>query len=552
MLRALGELCTKVLSARRRSRITPMDDHRTERFGRYEILAELGRGAMGIVYKARDPKINRVVAVKTISLAGQPPEEELEYRERFFREAEAAGRLSHPGIVTIFDVGEEPETHAPYIVMEFVAGQSLDKVLLARNDNKLPPEQALQVALDLADALDCAHGQGVVHRDLKPANILVTGDGHVKIADFGVAKLNLANHTSGERVLGTPAYMSPEQLGGEAVDGRSDLFSLGVVLYTLLTGYRPFQGNSARTVAFKVVNRDPVPATILETELPPGLDYIITRAIAKDPSQRYQRGMEMVLDIQDLQQGREPWSKAKQPDSAGSAPPSATTIGRLSSMGPLADQAMSRSSQRSSKLQRGAAERLMATMRKQSLAGGLLVVGLLVLGIRVGHLAWHEEALPTAPVQTAPAAPGISEPAISESSRLKASLAPIAGGGSHPSPTEARRLSSRISAALLEIEVDHKFVDATLSIWVDDLLTYSHPLEGIEKRHLVMFHQVQGHEFHAMQIPPGKHLLKVQISSGVDLSDQRAATIEGTFASGKETMLRINFDNRGQMNLSLQ
>src|SRR6202050_3661083 len=289
-----------------------MEDHRTERFGRYEILAELGRGAMGIVYKARDPKINRVVALKTISLAGQPAEEELEYRERFFREAEAAGRLSHPGIVTIFDVGEEPETHAPYIVMEFVAGQSLDKVLLARNDNKLLPEVALQVALELAEALDCAHGQGVVHRDLKPANILVTGDGHVKIADFGVAKLNLLSHRSGGRVFGTPAYMSPEQLGGEAVDGRSDLFSLGVVLYTVLTGYRPFQGSSAHTVAFKVVNRDPVPATILDTELPPGLDYIIMRAIAKDPRQRYQRGMEMVLDIQELQQGREPWSKAKQ------------------------------------------------------------------------------------------------------------------------------------------------------------------------------------------------------------------------------------------------
>src|SRR5271154_6563499 len=202
---------------------SPMDDRRSERFGRYEILAELGRGAMGIVYKARDPKINRVVAVKTISLAGQPPEEELEYRERFFREAEAAGRLSHPGIVTIFDVGEEPETHAPYIVMEFVAGQSLDKVLLAGDDNKLSPKSALQVALELAEALDCAHGQGVVHRDLKPANILVTEDGHVKIADFGVAKLNFANHTSGGGVFGTPAYMSPEQLGGLAVDGRSDL-----------------------------------------------------------------------------------------------------------------------------------------------------------------------------------------------------------------------------------------------------------------------------------------------------------------------------------------
>ena len=141
-----------------------MDDRRNERFGRYEILTKLGRGAMGIVYKARDPKINRLVAVKTISLADQPPEEEREYRERFIREAEAAGRLSHPGIVTVFDVGEEPETRAPYLVMEFVAGQSLDKLLLSREDHKLPPEEALQLTLELAEALDTAHGQGVVHR----------------------------------------------------------------------------------------------------------------------------------------------------------------------------------------------------------------------------------------------------------------------------------------------------------------------------------------------------------------------------------------------------
>ena len=151
-----------------------MDDRRSERFGRYEILTELGRGAMGIVYKARDPKINRVVAVKTVSLEGQPPEEEREYRERFFREAEAAGRLSHPGIVTIFDVGEEPETRAPYIVMELVGGQSLDKVLARDDDHKLPLETALQLGLELAEALDCAQSQGVIHRDLKPANILIT------------------------------------------------------------------------------------------------------------------------------------------------------------------------------------------------------------------------------------------------------------------------------------------------------------------------------------------------------------------------------------------
>src|ERR1035441_4245671 len=288
-----------------------MGDPKSERFGRYEILTELGRGAMGVVYKARDPRINRVVAVKTVSLAGQPPEEEREYRERFFREAEAAGRLSHPGIVTIFDMGEEPETRAPYIVMEFVGGQSLDKVL-ARDDHKLPLETALQLTVELAEALDCAHGQGVVHRDLKPANILITEDGHAKIADFGVAKLNLANYTLAGRVLGTPAYMSPEQLNGDAVDGRSDLFSLGVILYTILTGYRPFQGNSALTVSFKVVNRQPVPATVLDTDLPPGLDYIIARAMAKDPAQRYQRGMEMALDIQALREGRDPQSKAMQ------------------------------------------------------------------------------------------------------------------------------------------------------------------------------------------------------------------------------------------------
>ena len=137
-----------------------MDASASQRFGRYEILSELGRGAMGVVYKARDPKINRIVAVKTISLAGQPEEDEIEYRQRFFREAEAAGRISHPGIVTIFDVGEEPETRAPYIVMEFVSGESLDK-LLAKDDRKLPVESALQLALELAEALDCAHRQGV-------------------------------------------------------------------------------------------------------------------------------------------------------------------------------------------------------------------------------------------------------------------------------------------------------------------------------------------------------------------------------------------------------
>ena len=525
-----------------------MDDRKNERFGRYEILTELGRGAMGIVYKARDPKINRVVAVKTISLAGQPAEEELEYRQRFFREAEAAGRLSHPGIVTVFDVGEEPETRAPYIVMEFVAGQSLDKLLLSRGDHKLPPEAALQIALELAEALDCAHAQGVVHRDLKPANILLTEDGHAKIADFGVAKLNLANITLAGRTLGTPAYMSPEQLNDEPVDGRSDLFSLGVILYTLLTGYRPFQGNSALTVAFKVVNRDPIPATILDTELPSGLDYIISRAIAKDPSQRYQRGMEIVQDIQDLREGRKPWDKAKHPDSPSplaqvqNAKPSPSAL-----ITQLTGEFKLQSKSHTGPLERGAAHHLLENMRKTSRVGVLLLLGLLIFGMRISDFVWPRREL----TQNVALNQSAVLPPIAALAPVK-QVAPVAA--TNRKPTSRHHPSSTsvpASPAMLEIEVDHRFAEAHMAIWVDDELTYTHPLQGTEKKHLVVFHRVQGHEFHAVQISPGKHLLRVQVSPGAGATDQSAA-VEGEFPSGGEKMLHIQFVKSGEMNLSLE
>ena len=563
-----------------------MDDRRSERFGRYEILSELGRGAMGVVYKARDPKINRVVAVKTVSLAGQTPEEESEYRERFFREAEAAGRLSHPGIVTIFDVGEELETRVPYIVMEFVGGQSLDK-LLSRDDHKLSLETALQLTIELAEALDCAHAQGVVHRDLKPANILLTEDGHAKIADFGVAKLNLANQTLAGRALGTPAYMSPEQLNCEAVDGRSDLFSLGVILYTVLTGYRPFQGNSALTVSFKVVNRDPIPATLLDTALPPGLDHIITRAMAKDPAERYQRGLEMVQDIQHLREGREPLSttKAKLPGSpTGSAGPTAMEEGRSSALGQLGVAAKPGSSTRALPLGHGPAENLLQKIRKKSYAGVLVLAGLFILGLWVisfgpqGVRLRAAEPMPpakeVAPVKTAetPTAPAATVPSVATAptpiGKKLSKKVPV--GRTHPSPTKVARDSSptvspvvssatspaaspaatpATSNATLEIEVEHNFAAAHLSIWVDDLLTYTHLLEGTDKKRLVVFHHVQGHEFHAMQVSPGKHSLRVQVTSAT--SDQ-SATVAGDFASGQENVLQISFNKHGEMNLSLQ
>jgi tRNA A-37 threonylcarbamoyl transferase component Bud32 len=555
-----------------------MDEHRSERFGRYEILAELGRGAMGVVYKARDPKINRVVAVKTVSLSGQPPEEELEYRERFVREAEAAGRLSHPGIVTIFDVGEEPETRAPYIVMEFVNGPSLEK-LLAGDEHTLPLETALQLTLELAEALDCAHGQGVVHRDLKPANILITEDGHAKIADFGVAKLNLANFTLAGRTLGTPAYMSPEQLRGDAVDGRSDLISLGVVLYTVLTGYRPFQGNSAATVSFKVVNRDPVPASVLDTDLPPGLDYIIARAMAKDPSQRYQRGMEMVLDIQEMRAGREPWSKTKQQGAFAAVAAVQTASVRASAWATGQRAVGHKTGDRSSQPLppgREVVEKLLQKMGKQSLAGTLLLAGILAIGLQARHFIWPQKApiqnltrnaaaqmLPFAgegpsaketTVVTAPSAdpaPTLTANKLVANKLIANKSRPTTAAVSAPHATASRATSPTLSPAMLDIEVEHKFAQAQLSIWVDDRLTYTHPLEGADKKRLVVFHKVEGHEFHAMQISPGKHTVRVRVESSANSYDQ-SDTVAGDFLSGKENMLRINFGKHGEMQVSLQ
>ncbi len=567
--------CVRVALTRERLVVNFMDERRSERFGRYEVLAELGRGTMGIVYKARDPKINRVVAVKTVSLSGQPPEEELEYRERFVREAEAAGRLLHPGIVTIFDVGEEPETRAPYIVMEYVNGPSLEK-LLSGEDRTLPLETALQLTSELAEALDCAHGQGVVHRDLKPANILITEDGHAKIADFGVAKLNLANFTLAGRTLGTPAYMSPEQLSGEAVDGRSDLFSLGVVLYTVLTGYRPFQGNSAATVSFKVVNRDPVPASILDTDLPPGLDYIIARAMAKDPTQRYQRGMEMVLDIQEMREGREPWSKTKQqgPFAVEAAVQTASARANARPTGQRAITAKpGNSPSLSLPLERAGVEKLLHRMGRRSLASALLLAGVLAFGLQARHFIWQQKAevhalAQNAAVQTLPFA-------VDEGSSTKdATVVTVANADPVPkiianrpprattaaSATHAKVIhatsptvspAAAVPPAVLDIEIQHKFAQANLSIWVDDRLTYTHRLEGGEKKRLVVFHQVEGHEFHAMQIEPGKHTVRVRVESSEHSYDQ-SDTVAGEFIGGKENVLRINFSKHGQMQLSLQ
>lgn len=263
--------------------------------GRYQVEKELGKGAMGIVYLGKDPKIGRTVAIKTMALSQEFEADALEdVKSRFFREAETAGRLSHPNIVQIFDAGEEHDL--AYIAMEFIKGHDLTKHIKA--NTLLPINEVMKYVADAADALDYAHSNNVVHRDIKPANMmLLEATKTIKLMDFGIARLSDSSKTKTGMVLGTPSYMSPEQLSGKKVDGRSDLFSLGVTFYQLLTGSLPFQGESMATLMFKIANEPYAMATVIRPDLPESLNTIIDRALKKNPDERYQRGSELARDI---------------------------------------------------------------------------------------------------------------------------------------------------------------------------------------------------------------------------------------------------------------
>jgi len=259
--------------------------------GRYQVEKELGKGAMGVVYLGKDPKISRVVAIKTMALSQEFDADELEdVKTRFFREAETAGRLNHPNIVTIFDAGEEHDL--AYIAMEFLKGQDL--VPYTKPDNLLPLLKVMSIVARVADALAYAHTQNVVHRDIKPANVMYEpGSDMLKVTDFGIARITDSSKTKTGMVLGTPAYMSPEQLAGKKIDGRSDLFSLGVSLYQLTCGKLPFEGDSMAQLMFKITNEPPTDILSINPDLPECVVAIINKALAKQVEERYQTGAEM-------------------------------------------------------------------------------------------------------------------------------------------------------------------------------------------------------------------------------------------------------------------
>jgi serine/threonine protein kinase len=529
-----------------------MDNPVNKQFGRYEIVGELGRGAMGIVYKARDPQIDRVVAVKTVPLRGQEPDAETEYRLRFLNEAQAAGRLHHPGIVAVFDVGEESEHRDPYIVLEYVPGEALNRVL--KREKKLALATALLFAAEVAEALDYAHSQGVIHRDIKPGNILITPDGHPKIADFGIAKLNLAHFTLPGKVLGTPAYMAPEQLAGEGVDGRSDLFSLGVILYTMVVGHSPFQGDSATTVCFKVANREPVPASALDLNLPNELDTVISRAMAKDPALRYQSGAEFAEDIHQLQ------ARAQR----GSSTTSLTAVSSTSSRKAQAEASLSgRPAMGLAYAAKFIRAEFLKSPGKDLALGVATVILLLIVGVQSRLLFnTHQEAADPGqirsqplPVQLVAAVPVRATAADANASNVvpahpaskPATRKASAKTRSNVAPKESAPLAAQsvnqvvVSLSTVELAVRHQFKDATLTVWIDDKVALTRPLHGGTQKRLVVFNGVRGIESETLKVPAGHHTLHLRTQTA-DQTTDLSKTISSDFIGGNDRTLQITFD----------
>jgi serine/threonine protein kinase len=364
----------------------------------------------------------------------------------------------------------------------------------------------------------------VIHRDIKPANILITREGHAKIADFGIAKVNESQMTLPGRVLGSPAYMAPEQLLGEGVDSRADLFSLGVILYTILTGHRPFQGNSAATVMSKVAHHDPLPVTVLEADFPPALNRIVSRAIAKDPAHRYQTGAELAADIQKLRESRKLLNETAGLLKAVSQASAVSSPGSLSSLGLSVRAArMAGSKMRAISEHRVSGNPSASRQSAPSVTGIILaVVALVIAATGVGmHFQSRKDTQLSASVHaTAATAPnGEMSPALTALSPVKA------------------------QPARLEIEIEHHFLIAQATVWLDDNLVYQRELQGTTKKHALVLKRTLGFDAGTVKLPAGPHKVKVRVQSGADSYDL-SKTVSGTLVSGRQSVLRVTCDRQ--------
>lgn len=559
---------------------------------------------MGTVYQALDPEIDRLVAIKTFSGLDPDSPDVAEFRDRFVVEARAAGRLTHPGIVTIYDRGEEPESRTPYIVMEYVAGRPLS-ALLANQTVRLEEKFALEVGREIAEALAFAHEKGVVHRDIKPSNILITEEGRAKIADFGVARLDMSNTTLHGEVVGTPAYMSPEQLTGADVDGRTDIFSLGVILYTMLCGFRPFQGNGARTIGFKVINQQPMPITTYHLDLSKDTEYVVARSMAKNRDERYATGNFLAADLTDILEGREPRSRRESsipvnpevgrvvrnyrpfittilPPEQLSPPSNGAAVAAAPARAPgsLASSALPVPSEAAPQPVSRPFPSL-ATIAACFLLAGVAAAWVVRTertalrtadaGLGLPPIVAENLTAPPPPVrQPAPVAVILTSPTASVHDKKAAAStddftrtmrtpratrttalppAPAVAAAVKPVPTPVwHDPLSAPQPATIELAVEHHFHEAQISIWVDDKLAFSGVSRGETHKRLFLHGSLEGKESKEIKFPPGDHEIKVRVVAADDSYDN-SGIVHSTFLHDQRTTLQIHCNKHG---LSLQ
>jgi Protein kinase domain len=417
--------------------------------GRYQIERELGRGMMGVVYSATDPDLGRRVALKTIQIGFAIPEgERAAFEERFKREARAAAVLSHPGIVVVHDVGQDPATNTPYIALEYMEGRTLAEHMAA--GAPMEWRKAARIVVQLAEALHHAHAKKIIHRDIKPANIMLLDDGQAKVMDFGIARLEASTLTTTGEFFGTPAYMSPEQARGDPVDPRTDLFSLGCVLHQLLTGKKPFDAATLPAILMRVMQETPAPPSRLQPGVPVGLDQVVSRALAKHREQRYADGKSMAEDLEDVLADRSP-RHAAAASSVGAAGQETGGTSVIRAEGPSGGR------------------------RRRTLFLGLGAAVLVALGAAAALLAtWRGQA------------------AVSPDS-VPPSRVPVVLPGQ------------------LEITVQHPLKTGVVKVWVDDTLVLEEGLEGRVSKKILGYKEHKGTLKETVDVPAGDRTIRVQV-----------------------------------------
>jgi serine/threonine-protein kinase len=473
--------------------------------GRYEIQEEIGRGMMGVVYRALDPALGRTVALKTVSLLlAVPDEDRAGFEQRFLNEARVAAGLNHPGIVVVHDVGRDPGSASLYIALEYLEGETLSERV--KREGHLDWREALRLTAKVADALHHAHERHIVHRDVKPANIMVLPNGQPKLMDFGIAKIPASQLTNAGEFFGTPSYMSPEQATGEPLDARSDVFSLGAVLYLLLTGTRAFDAPSVPGILARVANKDPLPPSKLTPGLPAVVDDVVARALAKDPGQRYATAHMLAEDIQDVLAERAPRHRA-----TWTPPPPADETMRSGAAGGggAAAAATTRPPEPPTADLRRDPSLMLRLAERVGYRGVLVLVALVAVGL----------AFPLA-------------------GRRAAQSFPI------PLPS----LLTTAEPGHLEIDFEHPLRSGTLRVYVDDEQVLEEALSGKVTKKILNFRLRKGSTNQTLDVAPGEHVIRVDVdSTGYDASRR----IRGTFKSGETRRLEATVDGLIKKELTL-